>query len=957
MMKKEKTLILAIFILIYTLTADFSAIKVRAATFNDINNSGVFLKQEGSSTCTLCAAAMMLRRTAMLRGDSNWSSITESALRPVAWSEGNGLKWLFSYSGMTVSHASLSGSEESKKNQLISLLNKHPEGIVLYYSCSRPHAVLLTDYTNGTFYCADPYGKKPYGRIPLSQCLYVTVANANYYWYISSPSVQLGFSEAVLPPSNQANTPPATPAPSINNVGFDSINSDGFTLHCSVDNASLVKINVESLDTHQKLSDSYTSNLQNVSYSFQASSLPSSSRQYTVYIYAYASNGKGGYCNETLHRVMYGPIGNVVVLPIQPMRMYIEEVPMDMVSGGYITGWIVHISEIERIVVEMNGKEYPVTNRYPREDVKAVFPQYDVSKAGFSLQLDPIGLLHGANYLTIKIFVDGAWVDVYHTDFEIVKLSDLYFDDAYYYARYKQEDEEVRRIGPNRDELLRYYYRNGVTKGHAPCMGWDPKAYLSLNKDLQKAYGSDYREAYAHFVRYCLPMDEMRILSPYLDLKYYKENYEVLSSMNAAELFSHYVLYGSKAGWQASASQEAGAFHKLYSPEQYAQRNADIQKVLGNDSNQLWRHFWTYTIANGEKRVTSDNFDFDYVIRTYGLSNSSEAFWWYLNTGYAMDVLTKPHALKKSEAVAATCEKAGHLAYYACTECGKVFRDAAGTNETTLADLVTQAVGHTYNAWTIVKEASAAEDGIRQRQCLICGRVETETIPKTGIQSSDEETEKSKELQEEAGSDEVSEGSNTEKGSEEGEDSERDSEKETEIPEQDSDGEIEEPDQDIESDNPESMPSAPLAGTQLEDSKSNAIYIVTKSGMNGALEYLSPKNKKAASITIPASVVIDGITYKVTSIGKNAFKNNKSVTRVSIGKNVDAIGKNAFYKCKSLKTITIKTTKLTSKSVKSNAFKGISSKAVFKVPKKSVATYKRIIKSRGAGSKVRVRTQ
>ena len=885
------------FILIYTLTVDFSAIKVRAATFNDINNPSVFLKQEGSNTCTLCAAAMMLRRTAMLRGESNWSSITESALRPVAWSS-RGLYWSFSYSGMTVSHASLSGSEESKKNKLISLLNKHPEGIVLYYSCSRPHAVLLTDYTNGIFYCADPYGGKPSGRIPLSQCLYVTVANANYYWYVSSPSVQLGFSGAVPSPSDQVNTPAAAPTPSINNVRFGNINSDGFTLHCSVDNASLVKINVESLDTHQKLSNSYTNNLQDVTYSFQAASLPSSSRQYTVYIYAYASDGKGGYCNETLHRVMYGPIGNVVVLPIQPMQMWIEETPTDIISGGRIVGWIIHTSEIERVVVEMNGKEYPVTNRYPREDVKNVYPQYDASKAGFSLELDPIELFHGENYLTLKIFVDGSWMDVYHTNFEVVKLSDIYFDDAYYYARYKQEDEEIRSIGPDRNELLRHYYRKGVSKGYAPNIGWDPREYLFYNEDLQKRYGNDYRETYVHFLRFCLPMNEMRILSSHLDLKYYKETYKDLSSMNSEELFSHYVIYGSKHMWMACNSQEAKAFHKLYVPKEYTQKNSDIQAVLGDGNNmdslnQLWRHFWSYTIANGEKRVTSDDFDFDFVIRTYGLSSSSEAFWWYLHTGYTKGILTKPHMLKKSDAVTAASE-------------------------------------------------------------------ETETIPKTGIQSSDEE----------AGSDERPEGSDAAKGSVEEVSPEQNPEKETENSEQDISGETEDIERDIEEETEDmdqgiesgslaSTQSAPLAGMRLEDSKSNAIYIVTKSGRNGngTLEYFEPKNKKAASITIPASVVIDGITYKVTSIGKNAFKNNKSITRISIGKNIQVIGKNAFYKCKSLKTITIKTAKLTSKSVKSNAFKGISSKAVFKVPKKSAAAYRKRIKSRGAGSKVRVRIQ
>ena len=47
------------------------------------------------------------------------------------------------------------------------LLAEHPEGIVLY-DRSRPHAVLLTDYTDGVFYCSDPAGNISSGRIPLT---------------------------------------------------------------------------------------------------------------------------------------------------------------------------------------------------------------------------------------------------------------------------------------------------------------------------------------------------------------------------------------------------------------------------------------------------------------------------------------------------------------------------------------------------------------------------------------------------------------------------------------------------------------------------------------------------------------------------------------------------------------------------------------------------------------------
>ena len=53
----------------------------------------------------------------------------------------------------------------------------------------------------------------------------------------------------------------------------------------------------------------------------------------------------------------------------------------------------------------------------------------------------------------------------------------------------------------------------------------------------------------------------------------------------------------------------------------------------------------------------------------------------------------------------------------------------------------------------------------------------------------------------------------------------------------------------------------------------------------------SKANAKKKSITIPAIIKADGISYKVTEVGANAFKNNKNVKKVVIGaKRVNATG-------------------------------------------------------------------
>lgn len=162
--------------------------ETNAASFSDINSSSVFVKQQTSVTCTLAANVMMLRRTAMMRGDSDWSSITESSCRPVLWYEGEGMWHNYTYKNITVNYQYLSKSS-SISSQLINALKEHPEGIAVY-DTDYPHAILLTDYTDGVFYCADPANNVASGRIPVSKSL-ISISNVDTYWYVSSPNVSL----------------------------------------------------------------------------------------------------------------------------------------------------------------------------------------------------------------------------------------------------------------------------------------------------------------------------------------------------------------------------------------------------------------------------------------------------------------------------------------------------------------------------------------------------------------------------------------------------------------------------------------------------------------------------------------------------------------------------------------------------------------------------------------------
>lgn len=99
---------------------------------------------------------------------------------------------------------------------------------------------------------------------------------------------------------------------------------------------------------------------------------------------------------------------------------------------------------------------------------------------------------------------------------------------------------------------------------------------------------------------------------------------------------------------------------------------------------------------------------------------------------------------------------------------------------------------------------------------------------------------------------------------------------------------------------------ASKAGTILTDSSTQAEYRVTTSeNGNDTVAYVKSLDGNVKTVQILATITIDGITYKVTSIADNAFANNKKLTKVNIGSNVTTIGKKAFYKCTKLKTVKI----------------------------------------------------
>lgn len=157
-------------------------------------------------------------------------------------------------------------------------------------------------------------------------------------------------------------------------------------------------------------------------------------------------------------------------------------------------------------------------------------------------------------------------------------------------------------------------------------------------------------------------------------------------------------------------------------------------------------------------------------------------------------------------------------------------------------------------------------------------------------------------------------------------------------------------------DNSAAKPTAPKPGSVVTDLGTKSVCKVISTGnAGGTAEYVRPSNKRSTSAKVPATVVISGRTYAVTSIAPNAFKGNKKLKSVTIEKNVRKIGKNAFYGCKNLRKIVIKSKNLSKKSVGKNAFRGIYSKATIRVPKNKVKSYKSVFRSKGMGKKAKVK--
>lgn len=252
------------------------------------------------------------------------------------------------------------------------------------------------------------------------------------------------------------------------------------------------------------------------------------------------------------------------------------------------------------------------------------------------------------------------------------------------------------------------------------------------------------------------------------------------------------------------------------------------------------------------------------------------------------------HKSETVRAKAPTCKENGYTGDEVCKVCHETLNKGTTIPKTD---------SHEWGKWTTVRESTCTEKGEQSRKCAVCGEEEIESLPLAKHYWDNGK---------------VTQAPNyTKVGVKTWTCSECGKTKTTTLAK---------------------LPM-PKAGTKVIVGGNQ--YTVTKAGSEVRF---SKANAKARAITVPSTIKAKGITYKVTSIGTNAFKNCKKLTKATIGANVKVIKAKAFNNCPKLKAVTIKTALLTKKTASKKCFSKVNKRMVIKSPRKVKRAYVKIFK-------------
>lgn len=130
----------------------------------------------------------------------------------------------------------------------------------------------------------------------------------------------------------------------------------------------------------------------------------------------------------------------------------------------------------------------------------------------------------------------------------------------------------------------------------------------------------------------------------------------------------------------------------------------------------------------------------------------------------------------------------------------------------------------------------------------------------------------------------------------------------------------------------------------------------TKQAKAGYVKVNGFTDAQVKNLKIPASIKINGHTYKVVEVADHAFAGKNKIKSVTFGKNILLIGDKAFFQCKKLKHVNFTGKKI--KKIGGKAFGKIVQDAVVTVPAAGEKYYRAcLVKSAGITKTMKVRVR
>lgn len=209
-MKRKGITIILMLVMLFSLvtTSSLAASKATPVSIDDVAVCYTPQSDYKSGDCILTATKVMIRRASIMRGSTQWSTISNKTLRGSATIVGLLLhKFTFEADGLAyrVNVGFFKGKTDAARiKEFEALIKEHPEGVVVWgkkASVFGMHGVLLTDVKGGTPYVMDSWynlGPRQNGIQKWNDSSMKAPSLCTQYWLIK----EVGLAKKATPPAN-----------------------------------------------------------------------------------------------------------------------------------------------------------------------------------------------------------------------------------------------------------------------------------------------------------------------------------------------------------------------------------------------------------------------------------------------------------------------------------------------------------------------------------------------------------------------------------------------------------------------------------------------------------------------------------------------------------------------------------------------------------------------------------